>query len=45
MQYLIAREWAVEAQDVLWRRTKLGLRLSPEQQENLRRFMGENAAK
>jgi glycerol-3-phosphate dehydrogenase len=43
VRYLIAREWAVEAEDVLWRRTKLGLRLSAEQQENLRRFMGENA--
>ncbi|MBB4614121.1 glycerol-3-phosphate dehydrogenase [Novosphingobium taihuense] len=45
VQYLIAREWAVEAEDVLWRRTKLGLRLSAQQQESLRRFMGENAAK
>lgn len=45
VRYLITREWAVEAEDVLWRRTKLGLRLSAEQQENLRRFMEENAAK
>jgi hypothetical protein len=28
--YLVRREWAQTAEDVLWRRTKLGLRLSPE---------------
>lgn len=44
VDYLMAREWARDAQDVLWRRTKLGLRLSPEQQENLRRHMEGIAA-
>lgn len=39
VRYLMAREWAVEADDVLWRRTKLGLRLDPGQQEDLRRYM------
>lgn len=39
VRYLMAREWAVEADDVLWRRTKLGLRLDKGQQEDLRRFM------
>ncbi len=29
--YLIAHEWAASAEDILWRRTKLGLRLSPAQ--------------
>ncbi len=28
LDYLRTREWAVSAEDVLWRRTKLGLRLS-----------------
>ena len=28
LRYLIAREWAQTAQDVLWRRTKLGLRFN-----------------
>ena len=29
VDYLVAHEWAREADDVLWRRTKLGLRLDP----------------
>ncbi|WP_374526705.1 glycerol-3-phosphate dehydrogenase [Novosphingobium sp.] len=39
VRYLMAHEWAREADDVLWRRTKLGLRLSAEQQAGLRAFM------
>ena len=31
VDYLMAREWAVEAADVLWRRTKRGLRLNSKQ--------------
>ncbi len=38
VRYLIANEWAREADDVLWRRTKLGLRLSASEQDNLRSF-------
>lgn len=45
VRYLMAHEWAVEADDVLWRRTKLGLRLSADEQETLRRFMGEADAR
>jgi glycerol-3-phosphate dehydrogenase len=26
VRYLVAREWARSAQDILWRRTRLGLR-------------------
>ncbi|MBK8455920.1 MAG: glycerol-3-phosphate dehydrogenase [Phyllobacteriaceae bacterium] len=29
LRWLMDREWAVTAEDVLWRRTKLGLRFSP----------------
>jgi len=29
VRYLMANEWAVSAEDVVWRRSKLGLRLSP----------------
>ena len=29
VDYLVANEWAVTADDVLWRRTKLGLRFAP----------------
>ena len=28
VRYLVRREWAVSAADIVWRRTKLGLRLS-----------------
>ncbi len=34
-------EWAEEAADVIWRRSKLGLRLSPEQVTALEGFMSE----
>jgi len=41
VDYLMAREWATCAQDVLWRRTKLGLRLDSGQVEKLEQYMGE----
>ena len=31
VRHLVAREWARTAEDILWRRTKLGLRFSAEQ--------------
>lgn len=31
VDYLIDREWARETDDILWRRSKLGLRLSPDE--------------
>ena len=31
LRYLVRHEWARRADDVVWRRSKLGLRLSPEQ--------------
>ena len=42
--YLRREEWAQTAEDILWRRTKLGLRLDAEQQAALARYLGENAA-
>ena len=30
LRYLVTQEWARSAEDILWRRSKLGLRLSPE---------------
>ncbi|NNF76451.1 MAG: glycerol-3-phosphate dehydrogenase [Rhizobiales bacterium] len=42
VRYLIAREWARTAEDVLWRRTKLGLRLEPEQVARLDAWMQQN---
>ena len=39
--YLMREEWAEEAADVIWRRSKLGLRLSPEQVTALEGFMSQ----
>ena len=41
--YLMRQEWAVQADDVLWRRTKLGLRLTVEQRAALGDFMAAQA--
>ncbi|MBX3584259.1 MAG: glycerol-3-phosphate dehydrogenase [Rhizobiaceae bacterium] len=42
VRYLIDQEWAVTAEDVLWRRTKRGLVLTPQEAGDLDRFMKEN---
>ncbi|SHG16601.1 glycerol-3-phosphate dehydrogenase [Bradyrhizobium erythrophlei] len=39
VRYLMAKEWARFADDVLWRRTKLGLTLKPEERDALAGFM------
>ncbi|MGE3991305.1 MAG: glycerol-3-phosphate dehydrogenase [Pseudorhodoplanes sp.] len=39
VRYLMAREWALEADDVLWRRSKLGLQFSEVERAALQRFM------
>ena len=41
VRYLMRKEWARTADDVLWRRSKLGLRFTPEQTTALERFMAE----
>lgn len=38
VRHLVANEWAGTAEDILWRRTKLGLHLSADQQAALERF-------
>ena len=40
MRYLIDHEFARTAEDILWRRTKLGLELSPAQRQALAEFVG-----
>jgi glycerol-3-phosphate dehydrogenase len=44
VRYLMAHEWARTADDVLWRRTKLGLRTTKEEREALARFMTNEIA-
>lgn len=39
VRYLAEQEWAVTAEDVLWRRTKRGLRLTREEADGLAKFM------
>jgi glycerol-3-phosphate dehydrogenase len=41
--YLAANEWAVTAHDILWRRSKLGLRLDAAQWALLERYLKEHA--
>lgn len=41
VRYLTQREWAVTAEDVLWRRSKLGLRLTKAQADALESFMAQ----
>ncbi|HXV24745.1 MAG TPA: glycerol-3-phosphate dehydrogenase [Alphaproteobacteria bacterium] len=41
IDYLIQREWARASADILWRRSKLGLHLSPATVEALRQQLGE----
>lgn len=39
VEYLIHEEWALELEDVIWRRTKLGLLLQTSEQQLLNRFL------
>lgn len=39
VEYLMQNEWAQTAQDVVWRRSKLGIRLSEDQIANLDKWM------
>lgn len=43
VRYLMREEWARTAEDVLWRRSKLGLRFSAEETAALDAFMAESA--
>lgn len=44
VRYLIDHEWARTGDDVLWRRSKLGLRLTPDEAARLSAFMDAAAA-
>ena len=39
VRYLVNVEWAMTAEDVLWRRSKLGLHVSEETENNIRRLI------
>jgi glycerol-3-phosphate dehydrogenase len=42
VRYLIDQEWARSADDILWRRSKLGLHLPAEAQDRLRNWFVEH---
>lgn len=44
VDYLVAREWARDSQDILWRRTKLGLAFTAEQRAVLERYLNAHPA-
>ena len=39
VDYLIDNEWALSAEDIVWRRTKLGLKMSPEEIADLKSWL------
>ena len=41
VQWLVEKEWARHAEDVLWRRTKLGLKLTAAEADGLEDYMRE----
>ena len=43
VRWLMTHEWAQTAEDVVWRRTKLGLRMTPDQIATLDAFMAQAA--
>ncbi|HEY4371352.1 MAG TPA: glycerol-3-phosphate dehydrogenase [Burkholderiales bacterium] len=45
ISHMRADEWAVTAEDVLWRRSKCGLMMSGPQRERVAAFLAENSAK
>ena len=44
VDYLISREWARTAEDVLWRRSKLGLHLNDAEKANVEAYVGKKLA-
>lgn len=45
LRHLVEHEWAMTAEDVLWRRTKLGLHMSENQEEQLERWLEDYTAR
>ena len=44
VRHLIDQEWAQEAGDILWRRTKAGLHMTPQQREHFARYVEHSRA-
>ena len=39
VRYLVKHEWATTAEDIIWRRTKLGLQLEPSEVDLLENWL------
>jgi glycerol-3-phosphate dehydrogenase len=39
LRYMVEHEWAETAEDVLWRRSKLGLKATPDERIAINRFI------
>jgi len=44
VDWLVRTEWASTAEDILWRRSKLGLRLTPAQVTALEQYLAQTAS-
>jgi glycerol-3-phosphate dehydrogenase len=44
IDHLVANEWAMTLDDIIWRRSKLGLRLSSAERQEIARYIGDHAA-
>lgn len=44
VDYLRTHEWAQSADDILWRRTKLGLHMTPAERHSLKHYLGETSS-
>lgn len=45
LEYLVEKEWALELDDVIWRRTKLGMWLTDEQKQRVAGWLKETAGR
>ena len=45
VRWLLDKEWAQTAEDILWRRSKLGLRFNEAQYDGLEQWLHSNAQK
>lgn len=45
IDYLIKEEWALTLEDIIWRRTKMGLFLSQEEQDQLEKYIASHSTK
>lgn len=44
VRHLVANEWAMTAADIVWRRSKLGLRMTADEQRGLDEWLARNAS-